>query len=695
MCKSIFWWTHAYPECPGTEWGTPSHQNPEEAKMIVRVVESFVAEGINPRRITVLCMYKGQMLCVRNLLKQAGVPLFNPYNSPRGVTVRQVANCQLRFCKLFLPHVFLFIIAPGSASRLFNFECCAWDQVLTVDMYQGDENDFVFVSLVRSNAAGKLGFLKFKNRLCVAASRAKCGQYWFGNADLLCRQEHWRRYITALEVQPEGGVGPVVPMRCPRHGAVGGIVSHNSPPVCNAVCGSRLKCGHPCGEECHGDGVEHPRCVVPVAFHHEPCGHAATRKCSAGPGTCDVPCPRTLPCGHPCTKTCGAACLEPSMCTHCWEIHDAQRQAEVRGQEDRRVAAAADVTRQVELIRARAASAEGPVAATVQPLIGPPLPAHAEEFMFVRRLLEAGLSRSDREFPVLTAVRRVKNPGLEAARLEATANLVNPLSGDPVYRYYGHRSLEQELPQLVAEGVPVGRGPYGEGVYLQVSGVKCARISADQGTGKGCMIMCSVQPGEQRPILPVLSDPSLATLARRRDELYDSVCTPHGPGMDAGLLVVFDRHLAIPAFVLEFDMVAVSPARPLPSFTSVTDAVMVKITNDQVLFPFDSEEGAIYRLAESQYLRETTWSAPPPDSEVPWSRPSVTRVDWYRNPQLAHRYELMKATVPGSEQLVFHGTKKENIRAIMQQGFKVGGVDVAVAAGQAHGEGELGGVFVF
>ena len=46
---------------------------------------------------------------------------------------------------------------------------------------QGQENDIILVSLVRSNKEGVIGYLASMDRLCVAISRARCGLYLFGN----------------------------------------------------------------------------------------------------------------------------------------------------------------------------------------------------------------------------------------------------------------------------------------------------------------------------------------------------------------------------------------------------------------------------------------------------------------------------------------------------------------------------------
>lgn len=54
-------------------------------------------------------------------------------------------------------------------------------RVTSIDNYQGEENDIIILSLVRSNKEGKVGFLRTDNRVCVALSRAKIGLYAFGN----------------------------------------------------------------------------------------------------------------------------------------------------------------------------------------------------------------------------------------------------------------------------------------------------------------------------------------------------------------------------------------------------------------------------------------------------------------------------------------------------------------------------------
>lgn len=61
-------------------------------------------------------------------------------------------------------------------------------RVVTVDNFQGEENEIILLSLVRSNESNRIGFLEISNRVCVALSRARLGMYIFGNAE--CLRDH-------------------------------------------------------------------------------------------------------------------------------------------------------------------------------------------------------------------------------------------------------------------------------------------------------------------------------------------------------------------------------------------------------------------------------------------------------------------------------------------------------------------------
>ncbi|MCJ1282587.1 hypothetical protein MMC26_001912 [Xylographa opegraphella] len=68
-------------------------------------------------------------------------------------------------------------------------------RVATVDNFQGEEAKVIIFSAVRSNMKGNVGFLKTRNRINVACSRARDGFYILGNASLIGGVEHWAKII--------------------------------------------------------------------------------------------------------------------------------------------------------------------------------------------------------------------------------------------------------------------------------------------------------------------------------------------------------------------------------------------------------------------------------------------------------------------------------------------------------------------
>lgn len=79
-------------------------------------------------------------------------------------------------------------------------------RITVVDNYQGEENDIILLSLVRSNAKGNVGFLKTENRICVALSRAKYGLYIMGNMDNLLNSGNlWKQIKETLDNQGSYG----------------------------------------------------------------------------------------------------------------------------------------------------------------------------------------------------------------------------------------------------------------------------------------------------------------------------------------------------------------------------------------------------------------------------------------------------------------------------------------------------------
>jgi len=100
-----------------------SKSNLHEAKFMAALCRHLVLQGYDVSRISVLTTYNGQMFLLKKLIGM--------------------------------------------------HECCKGVRVTVVDNFQGEENDIILLSLVRSNDEQKIGFVGIDNRICVSLSRAK------------------------------------------------------------------------------------------------------------------------------------------------------------------------------------------------------------------------------------------------------------------------------------------------------------------------------------------------------------------------------------------------------------------------------------------------------------------------------------------------------------------------------------------
>ena len=272
-----------------------SHSNEHEAEYITKLCRYLLHQGYEPSQITVLTMYSGQLFCLRNKM---------PKTEFEGV------------------------------------------RVTVVDNFQGEENDIILLSLVRSNQDGSIGFLKIDNRICVALSRAKKGFYVIGNFDLLAEQSNLWKEIT-IDLKKKRLLGDALPLICQNHPDDEGIRAatakdfDNAPEGgCRKKCEFRLPCGHVCNMFCHVTDQEHKdydcrkrcqrvvcdnnhickrlcyqacgECEMLVEKRIPKCGHRQMVPCHLNPEkfVCNEECGRTLPCGHICRSACGKMCTE-------------------------------------------------------------------------------------------------------------------------------------------------------------------------------------------------------------------------------------------------------------------------------------------------------------------------------------------------------------------------------------------------
>jgi cold shock CspA family protein len=174
--------------------------------------------------------------------------------------------------------------------------------ITSVDNYQGEENDIIILSLVRSNKQGIIGFLSTSNRICVALSRAKWGFYMIGNATLLeTNNKLWHDILAHL--RETNCLSSQFVLQCQNHPGKFTKVSKDvdfklvEDGGCDKTCNQTMECGHRCPRLCHPYPHTEIVCYQPCNVVFE-CGHACPRRCFEECGSCQVPITRTLRCGH-------------------------------------------------------------------------------------------------------------------------------------------------------------------------------------------------------------------------------------------------------------------------------------------------------------------------------------------------------------------------------------------------------------
>lgn len=190
----------------------------------------------------------------------------------------------------------------------------------TVDNFQGEEARIIIASLVRSNAAGKIGFLYEPQRVNVLLSRARDALILVGNPHCLCGRKATRSDVVT-EIQLAGRrpheplrlsantlqyapapmrysdvkstwekvlahVKPLAgfPARCQRHGhevllkTPQDFETYAPDGGCTQECGAPLQCGHSCTSRCHAQRRQHAPCrqMVPDLYASASCYHHTT-----------------------------------------------------------------------------------------------------------------------------------------------------------------------------------------------------------------------------------------------------------------------------------------------------------------------------------------------------------------------------------------------------------------------------------
>ena len=259
ISKNMFFVCHTQPESENPN--LLSYQNDFEAKYVAALCSHLLRLGYSPSQITILTPYVGQLLMLQNKL---------PKTEFEGV------------------------------------------RVTAIDNFQGEENDIILFSMVRStnphSSRTTIGFVKEDNRVCVSLSRAKHGFYVIGNFELIRHQSPlWESIIS--DVESRGCYGKALPLYCCNHPETKFSAEKdtdfkaNAPNGgCRRMCDIRLPCGHSCTQMCHITDRQHAKfrckktCERSCPYNH-PCttGHYCYIKCPR----CREIVERVIPeCGH-------------------------------------------------------------------------------------------------------------------------------------------------------------------------------------------------------------------------------------------------------------------------------------------------------------------------------------------------------------------------------------------------------------
>jgi len=265
-----------------------SKANKHEAGFVAALVKYFLLNGVNEEKITILTFYLRQVQEIKCFLRyMEGQPQI---------------NCQ------------------------------------TVDNFQGQENDIIILSTVRSNRAGRGGFSVIDNRVCVALSRARNSLFVVGNLEMLAKSpvprsnaqsegNIWARILKCAKTRDTLVTG--VALYCVRHAPYKRYIQPGKTPDdtakmfqkyfpeggCTKPCEIRLNCGHRCPHAIctchHADRHKSLKCQQKCERLCPLGGHKSCKlRCWQACEMCPILVAKTVPkCGHS-----QVGCIGPISC---------------------------------------------------------------------------------------------------------------------------------------------------------------------------------------------------------------------------------------------------------------------------------------------------------------------------------------------------------------------------------------------
>ncbi|KAI9773257.1 MAG: hypothetical protein M1839_002169 [Geoglossum umbratile] len=194
--SNVIFVNHGHPEDDNTRLnqndprGSPK-QNRYEAEVILNCISQ---NGYGSEEIVVLTPYLAQLHLLRNILSKKNNPILNDLDS--GDLVRAG-------------------LMPAAAARLSRRPL----HISSIDNYQGEERDFVLVSMTRSNTTRDIGFVFSPDRLNVLLSRARNSIIMIGNAETFLNardgKDIWAKFLNLLKLG--GQIHDEFPVRYERH----------------------------------------------------------------------------------------------------------------------------------------------------------------------------------------------------------------------------------------------------------------------------------------------------------------------------------------------------------------------------------------------------------------------------------------------------------------------------------------------
>jgi len=683
--QSVYFWSHQE-----LEMNERSFTNKFEADCAVRLALFLIDQGYQASQITILSPYLGQVRLIRQMVKAAEKE-FNDLFSTKETQPENNTEDD----------------TPVVTNNTIK--------VHTVDMYQGDENDFVIISLVRSNDRGNVGFLSVLNRRCVAQSRARCGMYFIGNAETLSHNKNWKVLIEGLA--KSHCVQTFIQLHCPFHPTQTHLsvstpdqipvkqcfctVACRYPMPCQLhlckktcqprhshdICQERVrftfqKCGHSRERKCHED-ENSLTCMDKVTFHFKECGHLGNRKCYQKDEdvTCSEKCTNFLDCTHPCERKCGEQCNHKT-CSVCQKIKEAEAEKQRQAEEVKR-----DLIRKCAREKIEKIKQQNPEEGMHKQELKPD-GDHAAEYLSIEDKVIKYIQPGHNWFPRVTQVEKLVNMKLELDWLKAQTQVFDPTRYDLKF----HGTTSEAVESIIQSGFKLPKSShqmFGPGIYFASDSSKSAQEQYTKGSNM--LLVCEVLLGKTKTVDQSCPKMSYAKL---RYEGYDSLFAKRGTKDTGGVLndefVVFNPKQAIPRYIVHYVKMDCTGLSSTGKALMPAGQTMMKhnILPPKRARSFDEME-MHFCLVQSHFSRMMRMRNM--DYEV-------QSVDYYLNPVLIQKYELMQAKLKakypsGSDSLpilAFHGTKLENIPNIVQANF-----DLAKLASNTGDRGYYGAGIYF